>query len=60
MRLVFNLSIAQSNVASLEDLADTLLCDKWLNRDLPIAFTDSDFKQIYYIRSYMLTSLYAG
>ncbi len=60
MRLVFNLTATQSNVGSLQELADTIISDKFLARDLPTAFTDSDYKQIYYIRSYMLSSLYSA
>jgi len=60
MRLVFNLTATQSNVGSLLELADTVISDKWLGRDLPTSFTDADFRQLYYIRNYMLTSLYAG
>jgi hypothetical protein len=60
MRLVFNLTATQSNVGNLQELADTIISDKFLARDLPTAFTDSDYKQIYYIRSYMLSSLYSA
>ena len=60
MRLVFNLSVTQANLAGLQQLADTLISDKWLARDFPASFTDDDFKQIYYIRGYMLSDLYAG
>jgi len=60
MRLVFNLTMTQSNVGSLQELADTLMSDKWVGREMPKAFTDEDYRQIYYVRNYMLTSLYAG
>ncbi len=60
IRLVFNLTSTQANVGNLQELADTIICDKYLGRDLPAAFTDSDYRQIYYIRNYMLSSLYSA
>ena len=39
MRLVFNMTITQANLAGISDLADTIISDRFLNRLLPTAFT---------------------
>ena len=44
MRLVFNLTNAQSNIAGLAELFDVITCDKYLGRDkFPPEFTQYDF-----------------
>lgn len=54
------MSLSQSNLKGLQDLADTLISDKFLGREMPEKFTDDDYKQIYFIRGYLLSELYAG
>lgn len=44
MRLLFNLSLAESNLMGLVALYDTVICDTYLGRPLPKSFTDSDFE----------------
>lgn len=60
MRLLFNLSAEEANVGGLALLYDVITCDKYLGRDIPSAFTDSDYKQLTYIQNYLITLAYSG
>jgi hypothetical protein len=35
MRKIFNLTTAQTSIGGLDELYDTLVCDKYLGRALP-------------------------
>lgn len=60
MRLVFNLSVEESNVAGLAELFDVVTCDMYLGRPLPAQFSDYDYAQLKFIQNYLFTLVYGG
>lgn len=49
MKIVFNLTALQANLATMSDLYETLYSDQYLGRPLPKDYTDSDPKNLKYI-----------
>jgi len=60
MKVVFNLTALQANLASMSDLYETLYSDQYLGRPLPKDYTDSDAKNLRYIYEEYNTLVFNG
>lgn len=60
MKLIFNLTILQSTIATMSNLYQTLISDINLGRKLPKEFTDYDLKNLRFIANYYDTLIFAG
>jgi hypothetical protein len=60
MKNIFNLSIAEANIAGMIELYDTVTCDQNLGRPLPSGFTEQEYQRLKYIENYLLVLLYDG
>ena len=60
MRVLFNLTASQANIAGLTELFDVVICDYHLGRPMPESFTTYDFEQLKYIQQYLFTLTYGG
>lgn len=58
MRILFNLTLQESNVAGLAELYDTLVADNYLGRPLPSQLTDDDYEKLSFIQRYLFTLVY--
>lgn len=59
IKSIFNLSQTETNVASMTELYDTIVCDQNLGRKIPEKYTEKDDKELQYIQSYLFVLLYA-
>ena len=59
MKVVFNLTALQSNLATMSDLYETLYADQYLGRPWPKDYVDSDAKNLRYIYEYYNTLVFS-
>lgn len=58
MRILFNLTLKESNLAGLAELYDTLVADNYLGRLLPTNLTNDDYERLSFIQRYLFTIVY--
>lgn len=58
MRILFNLTLQESNVGGLAELFDTLTADDFLGRPLPSQLTNDDYEKLSFIQRYLFTLIY--
>lgn len=58
MTKLFNIPLAESNLAGLVALYDTLVCDNYVGRKMPDQFTDRDYQTLMFIHRYMFTLIF--
>jgi hypothetical protein len=58
MRILFNLTLKESNLAGLAELYDTLVADNYLGRPLPTNLTNDDYERLSFIQRYLFTIVY--